>query len=52
MRGAAFEGLDVLCMKGGTWMLTRLIDRLVLGAFARLFDIAVMVLRSVRRSGA
>jgi hypothetical protein len=33
-------------------MMTRLTDRLVLGAFARLFDIAVFVLRRVRRSGA
>ena len=33
-------------------MLTRLIDRLVLGAFGRLFDIAVFVLRRLRRSGA
>ena len=39
-------------MKGGILMLTRFIDRLVLGAFGRLFDIAVFVLRRVRRSGA
>jgi hypothetical protein len=51
MRGAAFAGLDVLSMKG-ILMLTRLIDRMVLSAFGRLFDLAVFVLRRVRRSGA
>jgi hypothetical protein len=39
-----YEGRDL--------MLTRLIDRLVLSAFGRLFDIAVFLLRRMRRSGA
>jgi hypothetical protein len=33
-------------------MLTRIIDRAVLTSFALLFDIAVFVLRRVRRTGA
>jgi hypothetical protein len=52
MRGAAFAGPDVLSIEVRNLMLTRLIDRLVLSAFGRLFDIAVFVLRRVRRSGA
>ena len=38
--------------EGRDCMLTRLIDRLVLGAFGRLFDLAVFILRRMRRSGA